>query len=605
MYEKIIRWSVAMAAASLEAAGFSYPGVRIDTGADGLRCNYTRILPSADLDSIALWRSEEDIMVPLMYRRPGEFLVVSNVLRSSFPKKDSLRFRLFSFLGRLEPLRWAAGKARLYGRMGEDESFYVDYPGGKIEPGPILSESWRNVRLKFVANGDLTILGQPNTLRLLEDLRKRRPLRTAATLSGSASFLHLESGSDFNLRLTTALGTVVLPEKAVFARDLVVFGEEASTLYFLGKQDEQQLFLPYARPLVDLDTGRKAGRYGLTAISWEIDAQRRSHDIEKAGEEPSIIRDAVVQSGVVWALVESETRMRVVRLNAAKADSFELCRKSNFASGEPISIAPQLKGIRRTHVTFGDHKSARSGAMFGLLYLPAGAPRELVVFLHGGPTGTMSGSNLPLVVSRLAPSGKAVLVLEYAGSVGGGHELSDRLPRDGLKALEKDMADLVAWLRNGHFDHVSIIAESFGAVPALIVARDYREMFQEFVFLAPLLRRPDPDSIVTVKGLGQATSENQLRWEEAVFGGSSGREGFRGDLEKLVNGLSASSRFHFFFGEQDHVSSKGDLPPRLLKSGTIESLPRVSHQTLAIQPSVWDRIGEILSSGKERTVGKE
>jgi pimeloyl-ACP methyl ester carboxylesterase len=544
------------------------------------------------MNNVVAWRGEDDLLKPNVFRRPGVFVVVSGLGRKKFPKSENLRFRSFSSIRRLEPLRWAADQPRLYGRFGDDGSFYVDARAGDFQTGPALAPNLRQVRLRTRSHGDLSILSDPATTSLLERLfRGGNPVRTAATIGSTASFLHIERGGDFALHLTTAAGTSKLAERANFTRDLMVLDELNPAVAFLGKQDEQQPFLANARPLLDLTTGRQIGRYGVTEILQAGPGKARS---DVGHGELSLIKDAVSHSGVVWALVESETRLRILRIRGSRTESFELCRKKGFA-GKFIVEDPQLKGIKRTTVRFGDDLRPRSGAMFGQLYMPAQGARDLVVYVHGGPAFTFSQSNLPPVVARLAPMGKAVLVLEYAGSVGGGYELSSRLPRDGIKALEDDMSHLASWVRKGGFGRVSIIGESFGGVPALIAARDYRDVFRDVIFLAALLQRPEADAIVAVQAPGHATSDNQLLSELVYFGGTGGRERFRSDLSTLVNSLSPSPDFHFFFGDQDHVSSIRDLPSAMLKSGTVVSFPQTSHETLAIKTVVWEQIREILS----------
>jgi pimeloyl-ACP methyl ester carboxylesterase len=244
----------------------------------------------------------------------------------------------------------------------------------------------------------------------------------------------------------------------------------------------------------------------------------------------------------------------------------------------PDDALPPNIEVTRDEVFFG----AGKGTPFGLLYRPQRADDRLVVWMHGGPTATLADRILPREVYDLAPLGISVLAVEQSGMLGGGLELTRRLPRLGHRALVEDMRSVADWVRRSGYRRAFLIVDSFGGASGVIAAVDHPDVYEHIFLRAPMLALRPPEKSVrgrAIEILGETAPSpgSQREFEETVLGG---RERFAAALESWTARLRPSPRLSFYFGDFDPVSAADDLPAVFAGHPSV-MIVRASHETTA------------------------
>ena len=198
---------------------------------------------------------------------------------------------------------------------------------------------WSRIRIRAISHGDTAFYlgaGALGTLRRIE--RDGTPMRALATVGRSSSFLVFRLGNEHRLtayqgrrRWETGIG---LP----FAHAPLLPPDPGGRLTFLGDQAGYRSFLGDAMPLPDLLTGHIVGRFG-----WERIELRGGRTVDLAPHFRQLVNilDAAANGDTMFALVDLEREMRIVRIRGPEVRSWQLCRKTGLRLGG--RIAPPMK----------------------------------------------------------------------------------------------------------------------------------------------------------------------------------------------------------------------------------------------------------------------
>jgi hypothetical protein len=562
-------------------------GVQVAEIPDVSTCTFSRLLPDPSSRRVLLGGAGRDLRAPLNLAMPGRFIV------ADLPTDDAdgaamRRIVAVTALQRIEPLRWSGSGDRLLFRVGESGARLLDPASLALAAAPDIDPLWSRMRIRAISHGGTNFYRDYQALATLRRIeRDGRPVRAVATIGRSASFLAFRLGNRHRLTAYRAGHSWQTGIALPFAHaPLLADGARRPT--FLGDQNGYSTFLPYAMPLPDLASGQIAGRFG-----WERIELRGGRTIDLAPLFRQLINilDAAANGDTVFALVDLEREMRVVRIRGDEIRSWPLCEKRGLQVGPRLfpamnSLSAETPVVR-TEIRFGSQTGP-----FGQLYRPLRANGRLIVYFHGGPTATLAERTVPEEVSTFAAHGISVLNVEYSGMVGGGLALSERLPRLGFRALRQDVEAITAWVRGSGFRRVYLLADSFGGAPAVIAAVEHPGDYEHIFLRAPFLALRNPEQSVR---RGQMLSrdppaDSQLEFERMVYGGARGRTRFGADLQAYVQRLRPSPRLSFYFGGIDPVSAATDLPPAFAGDRSVMILPRTAHEFVAADWAIRDDI---------------
>lgn len=513
---------------------------------------------------------------------PGEAVIAD--LPASGLREADIALTLIGGAVRVEPLRWDASGTRLLLRVGKTGAALWTAGTSNLAEAPDFDPLFTWMVLEPLSHGDTGFYSNPATLALARRIRAEGELLRWVANPGPkrTTFLVFRPGNRLRLH---AYGNgrprnTGIP-LAFASRPLLP--ADATRPTFLGDQAGSSRFLPYALPVVDRRTGRVAGRFGLERIEMK---DGRRLDLRRVFDQLMAIEDAGANGDTIFALVNLTREKRIVRVHGTAIESWRLCEKKGIWLGPLITLRafdtlPPGTEVTREEVLFSPGKDKP----FGLLYRPHLADGRLVVWLHGGPTATLAGDTVPREVSDLAPLGISVLAVEQSGMLGGGLELTRRLPRLGHKALVEDMRSVARWVSRSGFARAFLIADSFGGASGVIAAVDHPQIYEHIFLRAPLLALPSPETTVDRRpmfGEENARPENQREFEETVFGD---RDRFAADLRSWTARLRPSPRLSLYFGDLDPVSGADDLPAAFAGDPSV-MIVGARHEMTANSPEV-------------------
>jgi hypothetical protein len=392
--------------------------------------------------------------------------------------------------------------------------------------------------------------------------------------SGDLSLMRVEGGEPM-LRASYTRRILAFPDARNFEGGLA----------YVGAPDRAGgEFLPYQLPIVDLATGKVVGRFNGAEVRLDT-ANPDLAPLRRMLAGGGALLDATYRKGNLAVLARlREGRVAALRLGPDGVTRIDLCTTAPLTA-----VTPRLRifGIDR----YGN-EAMRPGLPSAILYSRLARPaRDLVIVFDGGPTGSLSDNYLPPEVARLMGSDRDVLALDYAGSVGGGPQLTHRLIAGGMPAIAEDVDALLRWLDRHPYRRVYLSGGSFGSIPTMVALKKARERFVAAVFTVPLLKLRDPTEWTQHLPDRPVSSVGQLAFEEAVFGGKKGRARFAEDLVRLVASTPFGKRDRFFFGAQDPTSQADDLPVAA-RSRAI-TLRGGFHQTVGVREDYWRQVDQV------------
>ena len=562
-----LAWTVAPSALEASDARKSpYPPIRLqETPPEG--CGFNRIMVGPSGSEIAAWGSERAHLLALRTPPPFAELAVGRMHDRASGKTD--RLLMYNGPDLTIPIRWASDGHRLYARATRDRIVAIDPDSSRVEERGSLDGAWKYVDFRATTHGDLSALGDPELLAQAKRVGTDF-YRGHATLGERATFIGARTG-DLEL-VTVAQGRASIPVlRASYTRWILGFpdGRDFSGgVAYVGAEGKDGLrFLPYQRPLVDLATGRVAGKYNGTEILLRDEGALAAPlaQFRRKLASGGVILDSSLSGGTLVLLTQSgRGELEVSRLNARGFTQKSLCsirlRLATTPAGMPLGPGDKVK-VRIFGIDAAGRESFAPGLPIAILH-QAGASRgrDALVSFNGGPTASLADRYMPSKLRMLAPE-RDLIAVDYSGSVGGGLSLTRRLTEGGLKAIEEDIEAVVKWLDRQGYRRVFLEGNSFGGVPATIALARHPSRFAAAFLSVPLLRLKDPREWTGRGDLHRTDPTGQRAFEEAIFGGAAGRARFAADLSKLVAQAPYRPVDRFFFSRHDLTSQSGDLPP--------------------------------------------
>ncbi|MEZ5798075.1 MAG: prolyl oligopeptidase family serine peptidase [Paracoccaceae bacterium] len=219
------------------------------------------------------------------------------------------------------------------------------------------------------------------------------------------------------------------------------------------------------------------------------------------------------------------------------------------ADGSHRVIARAAPEPARPHVAPQDFRwTAPDGRpMQGWLYRPAGPPKGLIAYVHGGPTWHSEDWVNPKI-QFWAALGYAVLDPNYRGSTGFGHDHREAVKQDGWGGREQDdiRAGVEAALASGLPGPVAIAGNSYGGFSSWFGITRHPDLYTAAIPMCGMYRL-DIDYHATEMPHGRAYSEEMMggtpeEFPEKYANASPGRfiDRIRGHL-MIVHGLADSN----------------------------------------------------------------
>ncbi|OGN45120.1 MAG: hypothetical protein A2623_10615 [Caulobacterales bacterium RIFCSPHIGHO2_01_FULL_70_19] len=414
--------------------------------------------------------------------------------------------------------------------------------------------------------------------RRIERLELGNAVQTAWLVREAGSRLSLRSG-DRVMLLEAGLRPEIYgpPSIARTERDVVAFRPGWSS-----REDRE----PYEQSILDPD-GREAGTFtprgvALTGVRSWLDASVRAY---LAHNRDLTIDDVAVATGSQAYLLLRGVRntTRLVKITPGSTSELTCARGPRApAAPEPAWDVESLQtGGRR--IAFNHF---RSGA----------TSRGLVVYFHGGPSGSLRDSGYLATVRNYAGMGYDVLAVDGLGSRDSGPRAMEDLRTRGLEAVRDDARAVAAHVRqvSPASQRIIIHGESFGAVQALATSALLKPA--SLVLVVPWLNHRPPGDILD----DAAQVRSQIRWETAVFGprDAPSSVAFREDLSSLTRARPLGRSALVIFAEGDRVSRPDDIA---LGDAEVVVLRGASHALVMSMRPTWKHIADHI----ERPAGQD
>jgi hypothetical protein len=569
------------------------------------RCRDGRILPDPTSRRAVVWEAPRDLREEIKPAWPSGARIIEFPARGS-PQGPRLHFFGISASTRVDPLRWSANGDRLLLRVDKTGAALYDPITRQLATAPDFDPLFMRMAIEALSHGDTGFYRQPATLETVRRIRREGALvRWLASVGPDGTrFLVFRLGNGFRMSAYDGDQTWDTKVPIAFASSPLL-PPDGRRPTFLGDQTGFSTFLSYALPILDRNSGRVIGRFGLERI--ELNSGQKI-DLAPVFNQLMTIRDATANANTIFALVDLEREMRIVRVQGDEVHSWHLCDKKGIQLGTTVfprdNFLPADIPVVRTEVHFAPNSRGGKMGPFGLLYRPRQSDGRLVVFFHGGPTATLADTTVPREVQDFAGAGVSVLAVEQSGMLGGGLALSTQLPRLGHEALRQDIAVVTQWVRRSGYRRVYLLADSFGAASAVIAANAHRDAYEHVFLRAPYLavRPPEQSASRREFGDGVTSPETAREFEEAVYGGARGRTRFAADLRASVNRLRPSSKLSIYFGSRDPVSAPSDLPPAFAGHPSV-MIVNGSHEMTARNSAVENDIFSKMGIKPGRSVG--
>lgn len=568
-------------------------------------CIYDRVTAGPDGHQLAVWFNDARNLLGERSMLPPTQLIVGRIYGPGESKRDALHIYGGSGL-RLFPIRWSRTGTKLYVRVREPQQriIAIDASGFQLEESTLPPE-WSAMDINAITHGDLRLLRAPSVLERVRRVDGKEFIRGSLTLGSTAvvlgarrSDLELvrldqDRASDLGINSGHTRLLTAFPDKRLYAGGFSYLG---ATRRVAGEN-----YFPYQLPLIDLESGLVAGRFGPTQILLDsvsplqsgIDELNRR--LRSAG---AILLDASLSGDALMALLAFHNGNRhIIRVGREGLTEKLICKRRPVAN---------LQGLRVFRIDDqGRETMTAKGFPIVVQYSAASAvvgSRDAVVDLHGGPGGTLADDVywLPQSLKLLRP-GRDVIAVEYAGSLGGGASLTRRLAKDGMNALRQDAHALAAWLSKQGYEKLYLLAGSFGSVPAMILQSKHRNLICASFHIGPVLALQNPKVWAkTGDGIQSANAGTQLAYEFASFGGKQKRKRFAAELETVVANAELSESYHLYFGEIDNISRPEHLPANAKPKIII--FPLTGHAVLGARSELWRDIESHINCGNSTSI---
>jgi len=529
-------------------------------------CYFSRVMVGPAGSEIAVWGGQRGHLLAARTPPPLALLAVGRMHDKGSGKPD----RLLVYYGPdlAIPIRWSTDGRTLFARATRDRIVAIDSDGSRVEERGLLDPVWKYVDFRATAHGDLSALEEPDLLAQAKRVGTDF-YRGHATLGGKVTFLAATRG-DLNL-VRPLPGPSTPPNlRASYTRWILGFPDdrdfEGGVAYVGSEGKDKTRFLPYQRPLVDLATGRVAGKYNGTEVLLRRESVLAAPlaQLRRKLAGGGVILDASLSGNTLAVLTQSgRGDVAISRLSAHGLTEKALCNTrpqlATTPANTPLAPGDNIK-VRIFGIDAAGREAYAPGLPIAILHQAGPAPgRDAIVSFNGGPTASLADQYLGRL--RMLSPDRDLIAIDYAGSVGGGLSLTRRLTTRGMKAIEEDVEAIVKWLDRRGYRRIFLEGGSFGGVPATIALARFPSKFAAAFMPVPLLRLRDPGDWAGRGDLHRTDPTGQRAFEEAIFGGAAGRARFASDLSELVARRPFRATDHFVFSRHDPTSQPGDLPP--------------------------------------------
>lgn len=543
-----------------------YPPIQlVSTPPEG--CGFNRIMVGPSGTEIAVWGNERGHLLATRTPPPFAELAVGRMHDKGSGEVD--RFLMYNGPDLTIPIRWAAGGRVLYARATRDRIVTIDADSSLVEERGLLDPAWQYVDLRATTHGDLSVLDEADMLASARQVGASY-YRGHATLGERVTFLGARNGdlelvrieqgrsSPPVLRASYTRWILGFPNDREFPRGVAYVGAE-------GK--DKSRFLPYQRPLVDLATGRVAGKYNGTEILLRAEGALATPlgQLRRSLTDGGVILDASLSGGTLVLLTKSgRGEIMANRVSARGFTRKSLCstwlRLATTPAGMPLAPGDNVR-VRIFGIDSAGRESYAPGLPIAIVHQAGASPgRDVIVSFNGGPTASHADQYMPVRKLRMIAPHRDLIAIDYAGSVGGGLSLTRRLTHYGVRAIEQDVEAVVKWLDRRGYRRIFLEGSSFGGVPATMALSRFPSKFAAAFMPAPLLRLKSPEEWAGRGDLHRTDPTGQLAFEHAIFGGPAGRARFAADLSGLVARAPFRAADRFIFSSDDLTSQPGDLP---------------------------------------------
>lgn len=493
---------------------------------------------------------------------------------ASPPGANALAYRS---QGPVTAVRWSAGSDTLEVALFR-RSVWRLTPGTSKTPVFMsqLPSAWAKVDFKFQSHGPLVgaLIRQDWVTQVTRVARDRRYRYLNAFIDQDLTMFGADTERDYAaVRLdspSTGPSAFGLGDVSAIDGDLHYSGADQ-----LPSDDES---VPYARPFVDLATGRQAGTYTPWEISTSLGIQVSDpsgvfKSVSKSGENTvALIGDATGAHRLVAIAPDGERR------------AIPICTNSSIPDGE---TAPER---RFQPIPF---RNADGAILFhGLLATTDASSdlgRSLVIRFHGGPLTSVFETFPDASAQRLSRMQIDTIDIDYPGSSGLGSLAATALARMGGDAIEDAAFRVMSWADTRSYERVYVIGESFGAPFAMQVAKAFPDRVNRLILLAPFTR------LSMELGLGGRPLPGDPRLPQAAFelrafGPVAQRQALATWMRQTFDSSCPSVPTTIYLGGADKIPDREHLAVSCLKTAEIIEVPELTHSTLFTDEEMWDRL---------------
>ncbi|WP_428150926.1 alpha/beta fold hydrolase [Brevundimonas sp.] len=275
---------------------------------------------------------------------------------------------------------------------------------------------------------------------------------------------------------------------------------------------------------------------------------------------------------------------RLVKLTPGSTSEV-ICGRNPPAPRAP-ALAWQIENLEAAgRLIAANHFSSEAGS------------RGLVVYFHGGPSGSLRDRGYLATVRNYANMGYDVLAVDGLGSRDSGPRAMEDLRSRGLGAVWDDARAVAARVRqlSPGPRRIIIHGESFGAAQAIATGALLKPA--SLVLVVPWLNHRHPRDIL----VNAAQIRSQLSWETAVFGprDAPSSVAFREGLSSLSRENPLGRSALVIFAEGDLVSRPEDIAGG---DAEVMVLSGASHSLVMSSRSTWKHIADHIErpSGPDR-----
>lgn len=517
-------------------------------------------------------------------------------------------------LNGVTPLAWSGSGQSLFVMSGTRDLFRLDVDA----QSPVLAVPAEKVSGEHLDRNKIVILGTVDTDKAdgLSNLMKHHLDIANRQTSEEADLVRMfiksgdhlgslyEERPSLRLRVAVQSSSSPLPLKSVHALSPLLhmrsdrsFALAAMGILVMesGSADwVDAVVQPYEYPILSATSGNLLGTHTDSEIAVDENAFPKATRFIRDFYTPSMFISGVSMSdqGALAVIRRAVDGRAVVGAVLPDGNTISIPCQGNVHSKD-ISKATTEITIRDIDIGNIERR------LHAKYYQKETEAQGLIVFLHGGPASTLGYGTSRGNIQRFLEFGWDVLAVEYSGSVGVGLDTSVRLPQGGIEELRKDMDAVAAFLvqRPAGSMPTVIHGESFGAMPAIMLAGSMQDKVSGLVLVAPFLLHRPPSTWTHDWPSGGYGPTYQEEFERAAIGvrSTEGPDSFRDGQHDVLAQWQSNTPVLAIFAEHDPVSKIDDLPVSVKKQALIVQQQATTHQLISAANGTWVEIRQFLS----------